>query len=174
MTKQTTIVVIGSLRVNEVFMNFLWGHALLTEVLYDYSNFNFVHFLSLTHPSPVCSEFLLKSIALKFSCEYPLLPGAMLTPPLQKSTMTSPGLARDSTAVARFSNCSHFLPTLFSGNSANQNRWSTKIPIILQDSSACFNPSLAKHIMPCLNKQCRSRSVGFWRSQLIWICTVFH
>ena len=24
----------------------------------------------------------------------------------------------------------------------------------------------------CLCKQCRSRSVGFWRSQLIWICTV--
>ena len=26
--------------------------------------------------------------------------------------------------------------------------------------------------MPCLCKQCRSRSVGFWRSQLIWICTI--
>ena len=26
--------------------------------------------------------------------------------------------------------------------------------------------------MACLCKQCRSRSVGFWRSQLIWICTV--
>ena len=26
----------------------------------------------------------------------------------------------------------------------------------------------------CLGKQCRSRSVGFWRSQLIWICTVCH
>ena len=24
----------------------------------------------------------------------------------------------------------------------------------------------------CFCKQCRSRSVGFWRSQLIWICTV--
>ena len=36
------------------------------------------------------------------------------------------------------------------------------------------NPSLAKHDMPCLSKQCRSRSVGFWRSQLIWICTVCH
>ena len=34
--------------------------------------------------------------------------------------------------------------------------------------------SLAKHDMPCLSKQCRSRSVGFWRSQLIWICTVCH
>ena len=28
--------------------------------------------------------------------------------------------------------------------------------------------------MHCLCKQCRSRSVGFWRSQLIWIYTVFH
>ena len=28
--------------------------------------------------------------------------------------------------------------------------------------------------MSCLCKQCRSRSVGFWRSQLIWICTVCH
>ena len=26
--------------------------------------------------------------------------------------------------------------------------------------------------IPCLCKQCRSRSVGFWRSQLIRICTV--
>ena len=28
--------------------------------------------------------------------------------------------------------------------------------------------------IPCLCKQCRSRSVGFWRCQLIWICTVCH
>ena len=28
--------------------------------------------------------------------------------------------------------------------------------------------------IPCLCKQCKSRSVGFWRSQLIWICTVCH
>ena len=27
--------------------------------------------------------------------------------------------------------------------------------------------------IPCLCKQCRSRSVGFWRSQLIWMCTVW-
>ena len=37
-----------------------------------------------------------------------------------------------------------------------------------------FNPSLAKHDIPCLNKQCRSISIGFFRSQLIWICTVCH
>ena len=37
-----------------------------------------------------------------------------------------------------------------------------------------FNPSLAEHDMPCPSKQCRSRSVGFWRSQLIWISTVCH
>ena len=28
--------------------------------------------------------------------------------------------------------------------------------------------------IPCLCKQCRSRSIGFFRSQLIWICTVCH
>ena len=28
--------------------------------------------------------------------------------------------------------------------------------------------------IPCLWKQCRSRSVGFFRSQLIWICSVCH
>ena len=28
--------------------------------------------------------------------------------------------------------------------------------------------------MSCLCKHCRSRSVGFFRSQLIWICTVYH
>ena len=28
--------------------------------------------------------------------------------------------------------------------------------------------------IPCLCKQCRSRSVGCWRSQLIWTCTVCH
>ena len=28
--------------------------------------------------------------------------------------------------------------------------------------------------IPCLCKQCRSRSVGFWRSQLIWSCIVCH
>ena len=28
--------------------------------------------------------------------------------------------------------------------------------------------------IPCICKQCRSRSAGFWRSQLIWICTVCH
>ena len=45
-------------------------------------------------------------------------------------------------------------------------------------SEYCFvqlirlNPSLAEHDKPCLSKQCRSRSVGFCRSQLIWICTV--
>ena len=27
--------------------------------------------------------------------------------------------------------------------------------------SSCVNPSLAEHDMPCLNKQCRSRSVLF-------------
>ena len=35
-----------------------------------------------------------------------------------------------------------------------------------------LNHSLAEHDMPCFSKQCRSKSVGFCRSQLIWICTV--
>ena len=35
-----------------------------------------------------------------------------------------------------------------------------------------LDPSLVEHDMPFLSKQCRSRSVGFRRSQLIWICTV--
>ena len=33
---------------------------------------------------------------------------------------------------------------------------------------------LLNHDIPCLYKQNRSRSVGLWRSQLIWICTVCH
>ena len=40
---------------------------------------------------------------------------------------------------------------------------STNLTLVL------LNPDI-----PCLCKQCRSRSVGFWRSQLIWICTVCH
>ena len=41
-------------------------------------------------------------------------------------------------------------------------------------SMVSINPSLGEHDMPCLSKQCRSRSVGFWRSRLIWIYTVCH
>ena len=41
-----------------------------------------------------------------------------------------------------------------------------------------FNTSLSLALlnpdMSCFCKQCRSRSAGFWRSQLIWICTVCH
>ena len=36
------------------------------------------------------------------------------------------------------------------------------------------NPSLADYDVHWLSKQRRSRSIGFWRSQLIWICTVCH
>ena len=36
------------------------------------------------------------------------------------------------------------------------------------------NPCPAEPGYTCLCKQCRSRSVGFWRSQMIWICTVCH
>ena len=38
-----------------------------------------------------------------------------------------------------------------------------------QSTVVLLNPDV-----PCLCKQCRSRSAGFWRSQLIWICTVCH
>ena len=37
-----------------------------------------------------------------------------------------------------------------------------------------LTPVLVSQDISCLCKQCRSRSVGFFRSQLIWICTVFH
>ena len=43
----------------------------------------------------------------------------------------------------------------------------TKIHVVL--TLVLLNPDI-----PCLGKQCRSRSVGFFRSQLIWICTVCH
>ena len=50
------------------------------------------------------------------------------------------------------------------------------IPCLCKQCSSRFcltlvqlNPAIA-----FLCKQCRSRSVGFWRSQLIWICTVCH
>ena len=33
---------------------------------------------------------------------------------------------------------------------------------------------LLTQIYSAFAKQCRSRSVGFWRSRLIWICTVCH
>ena len=36
-------------------------------------------------------------------------------------------------------------------------------------SLVLLNPDIS-----CICKQCSSRSVGFWRSQLIWICTVCH
>ena len=41
-------------------------------------------------------------------------------------------------------------------------------------SPFCLTLFLLNPDMSCLCKQCRSRSVGFWRSQLIWICTVCH
>ena len=57
---------------NEDVMIFLRGHTHLTRVFNDGSKFNFVHFLSLTHPSPspLCREFLLKPMALKFYSFY--------------------------------------------------------------------------------------------------------
>ena len=43
-----------------------------------------------------------------------------------------------------------------------------------QKHMVLINPSPAELDMSCLCKQCRSRSVGFFRSQLIWICFVCH
>ena len=49
------------------------------------------------------------------------------------------------------------------------------IIINIKKTTTYVNPSLAEHDMPCLRKQCRSRSVGFLkRSHLVWICTVCH
>ena len=45
-------------------------------------------------------------------------------------------------------------------------KWPQKEQIL---TLVLLNPDI-----PYLCKQCRSRSVGFWRSQLIWICTVCH
>ena len=42
-------------------------------------------------------------------------------------------------------------------------------PLMLRLTLVLLNPD-----MSCPYKQCRSRSVGFWRSQLILICTVCH
>ena len=40
-------------------------------------------------------------------------------------------------------------------------------------SQNCYHILLLLNLdIPCLCKHCRSRSVGFFRSQLIWICTV--
>ena len=45
---------------------------------------------------------------------------------------------------------------------------------VLKADKFNLNPALAEHDMHCLSKQCRSRSVGFFRSQLIWTFTVCH
>ena len=57
---------------------------------------------------------------------------------------------------------------IFAGRTCPKVQFLTLRPICI------INPSLAEHDMPWFSKQCRSRSVGFWRSQLIWICTVCH
>ena len=52
-----------------------------------------------------------------------------------------------------------------------QTEWQYCINI---NQTAILNLVLLNLDMPCFCKQCRSRSVGFYRSQLIWICTVCH
>ena len=39
---------------------------------------------------------------------------------------------------------------------------------------SCLRLVLLNSYISCFGKQCRSKSVGFWRSQLICICTVCH
>lgn len=60
--------------------------------------------------------------------EHVILP----TPPLQKSTMMSPGRWIASTAVARFSSCWHFLWWRFFGRSTNVYIQLSKKKIVLQ------------------------------------------
>ena len=45
---------------------------------------------------------------------------------------------------------------------------------IRNDQNVWLNRARSNPDMPCHCKQRRSRSVGFFRSQLIWICTVCH
>ena len=45
---------------------------------------------------------------------------------------------------------------------------------ISQGSFVMLTLVLLNPDMSCPCKQCRSRSIGFWTSQLIWICTVCH
>ena len=51
---------------------------------------------------------------------------------------------------------------------------SESVSISLNHISWALTFVLLNPDIPCLCKQYRSRSVGFWRSQLIWICTVCH
>ena len=56
-------------------------------------------------------------------------------------------------------------------------QWKNKVNLNLQFrvlKYTCFNPCPAEPGYTLFCKQCRSRSVGFFRSQLIWICTVCH
>ena len=51
---------------------------------------------------------------------------------------------------------------------------SLKVWHLIVIKTVSFNPCPAEPGYTLFCKQCRSRSVGFWRSQLIWICTVCH
>ena len=60
----------------------------------------------------------------------------------------------------------------------SRHQWKTSYTSI-HKLAECVPPCLLTLVLlnpdiPCLCKQCRSRSVGFWRSQLIWSCTVCH
>ena len=61
---------------------------------------------------------------------------------------------------------------LFSGK--NKKNVSNLLSPELAQRVVMINPCSAESGYTLFCKQCRSRSVGFWRSQLIWICTVYH
>ena len=67
---------------------------------------------------------------------------------------------------------------LFSENDVHKNEITVSWTWFTTDVKAIFHLGLTLVLLnpdiPFLCKQCRSRSVGFWRSQLIWICTVCH
>ena len=77
--------------------------------------------------------------------------------------------------------CDHIL--FISNSQQNKKKISQASSTCLVSFLSCRNPwdklpiltlVLLNPEMSCLCKECRSRSVGFWRSQLIWICTVWH
>ena len=71
-----------------------------------------------------------------------------------------------------------WLPVYFTAYKALSKKSSTKTKrqenVPMGANSFLLTLVLLNPDLSCLCKQCRSRSVGFWRSQLIWICTVCH
>ena len=68
------------------------------------------------------------------------------------------------------------LDVIFQWDSTTREHWTAchiHTPSYVWNIAKCnLTLALLNPDIPCLCKQCRSRSVGFFRSQLIWICTV--